>query len=272
MGLLVNLIRVGLLVQVILILNFNKTRMCKSGGLILFLIAIGPVVWAQTDPFNLDNNTYDEKHLDIYEWYSHKQGKALQIFNGPEYIPVDRRIQGHPFFEYPSYQMGWIKYEGEIYIGIEMGYDIYREELAVVHYDENSKFSPIRLNAENVDGFSFKAHRFIRLEKDDNPNLARTGFYEVLHEGSLNVFAISTKKVQPSNDGPSRYQFVAKSVIYVFKDKEFHKIGSRKALLKLLEDEKSSIRKITKYADEDFGDFVVSVCKRYEELKQEGRK
>ncbi len=244
--------------------------MCKSGGLILILIAIGPVVWAQTDPGDLDNNTFDEKFLNIYEWYSHKQGKALQIFNGPEYIPVDISIQGHPFFEYETFQLGWIKYDGKIYIGIEIGYDIYREELAVVHYDENGIFSPIRLSNENIDGFSFNGHRFIRMGKGGNPHLASTGYYEILYEGSLKVFAHTVKKVQPSNEGPYRYQFVAKSVIYVFKDQEYRKIGSKKALLRLLEDEKSSIRKIAKNESGDFSSYVVSVCKRYEELKEGG--
>ena len=244
--------------------------MYKCRGLILFLIAIGQIVWAQTDPGDLGNNTFDEKFLNIYEWYSHKQGKALHIFNGPEYIPVDINIKGHPFYENETFQLGWIKYDGEIYIGIEIGYDIYREQLAVVHYDENSKFSPIRLYSKNVDGFSFNGHRFVRLEKGINPHLVATGFYEILYEDSLKVFALNVKKVQPSNEGPYRYQFAAKSVIYVFKDEEFHKIGSKKALLRLLEDEKSSIRKIVRNGSEDFRNYVVSVCRRYVELKQGG--
>ncbi len=248
--------------------EFKMIMMCKSWRLILFLMTIGPIVWAQTAPDALNNNTFDEKYRNIYKWYVQEQGKALQIFNGPEYIPVDINIKGHPFFELKAFQSGLIKYNGEIYIEIEMGYDIYRDELAVVHYDENGNFSMIRPHSENVDGFSFNGHQFIRLTKERFPQLVSTGFYELLYDGSLKVFVQHVKKVRPSNDGPYRYQFVDNSVIYVFKDHEFHTIGSKKALLKLLEVEKGSIRKIGRI--ESFKDYTVSVCKRYDELKQEG--
>lgn len=267
-GLLVNLIPGGILGSHSIGPEIKMMMTCKSRGLILFLISIGPLAWAQTGPGVMENHTFDERFLDVYQSYTQEQGKAQQIFNGPEYVSVDINIKGHPFFLQKTFHSGRIKYDGEIYIGIEMGFDIHRGELAVVYYDENDNFSLIRIFSKNVNGFSFNGHRFVRLEKEKFPELFTTGFYEILYDGLLKVFALHVKKIRPTNEGIYRYQFVDNSVIYIFKDQVFHKIGSKKALLGLLEVEKRSIRKIGRA--ESFNDYTVSVCKRYEELKLEG--
>ncbi len=243
--------------------------MVKIPGLFLFLVSIVPVLKAQTGSDQLTNNTFDDQVSHLYESYTHILGKSSQIFNGPEYIPADINIKGHPFFEQKTLQSGVVKYDGMFYENIKMGFDIYRNEVAIVHYDDKEFFSLIRLSNQKINGFGFNGHRFVRLIKAENTGLPATGFYEILHDGYLKVLAKRIKKVQPSTERPYRYEFYSDSKLYIFKDGIFYPIGSRKMLFNLLEDEKKAIRRVRKRKKEDFENYVLRVCNYYEELKQE---
>lgn len=242
--------------------------MVKISGLFLFLISIVPVLKAQTGIDHLINDTFDEEVRNIYEYYTHKQGKTSQIFNGPEYIPADINIKGHPFFEQKTLQLGVVKYDGNFYDHIKMGFDIYRNELAIVHYDEKEHFSLIRLSNQKINSFGFNGHRFIRLIKEENKGLSATGFYEILHNGNLKVLAKRVKKVQPTTERPYRYEFYNDSKLFIYKDGIFHHIGSKNMLFNLLEDEKKAIRRVRRRKKDGFENYVVRVCNYYEELKQ----
>ena len=132
--------------------------MAKILGLLLVFVSIVSALKAQSGIDHLINDTFDEGVTNIYQSYARKQGKASQIFNGPEYIPADINIKGHAFFERNSLQSGVIKYDGVVYVNIEMGFDIYRNELAIVYYDEHGNFSLIKLSNPKIDGFRFDGH------------------------------------------------------------------------------------------------------------------
>lgn len=247
--------------------------MVRKPYLIPLLVVISSLSFAQSDDYQLVNSTYDTKVKSIYDVYSKALGKSLRIYNGPEYVTEDFNISGHPFFESKTYRVGSVMYEGQFYDSIEMTYDIYRDELIIVHYDQNENFSLIKLLNEKVGGFSLSDNDFILIVQDTSTiNHPPTGYYEVLYDGNLKVFAKRIKKTRPSSDELYRYEFQRNDIIYLLKDNTFHSIRSKASFRRFLEDEKKSVKEYVSnnvIRSLDLENYMVLVSQYYDRVKEE---
>jgi len=223
---------------------------------------------AQSGELRIANNTYDKTAKHLYDNYTLTVGKASQILNGPEYYYDDKTRGGDPFFGTQQFHDGSVIYDGNIFENLDVGYDIFRDELFI----SDGIIATLKLPQEKVAGFSLGNNTFIMIQNDTLwRNQLNSGYYHLLYNGELKVLAKRKKKIIPSSDGQYRYMFEGADKLYVLKNNIFYPIRSKGALRKILADEKKPIRE---YYNENWltmlevESYVVNICQYYDFLKK----
>ncbi|CCH51338.1 hypothetical protein BN8_00256 [Fibrisoma limi BUZ 3] len=163
--------------------------------------------------------------------------------NGTEYIRYDYRITGHPYFLTDSTLTGYIQYNDVRYHDVAMRHDIVRDEVLI---DQIDKLFRIRLHSERVDSFSLGPHRFIRLVADSlSNNGIRTGFYQVLYDGSVRLLAKRVKTIHEDiSSGKYKANFEENDRFFVqTNDGTYHEIKSQQSLFGLFPDQEKTLRR-----------------------------
>lgn len=205
--------------------------------------------------------------LTTYERTLYEQA---HIYEGNEYIPHDYRIKIHPFYRTDSLQTGTILYNGVQYSGVQMLYDIVRDELAIQPPGGGYR---LRVRNDYVAAFSLGAYPFSRIVGDSATGLP-TGFYEVLYNGRTKALSHRVKTIHEDiSSGTYRAEYVPKDRFYILKEGSYHEVKSKRSLLNLFPDQAKNLRKYIrvnklKFTDDQREAAVTRVTKRYEELTQ----
>ena len=171
-----------------------------------------------------------------------------QLYNGPEYIDYARKYHaqvGHQFFSAPERQAGTVFYNGVRFGTVLLNYDVVLDQVVVKA--PNSPLT-LRLVNEKVRYFTLGDHFFTRLLADSSAGkVIRTGYYEVLLDGPVQVAARRVKHV--------REQIVQLNIDVLFEpaDKLFlrqagtyHAVGSKGAVLRLFSDHGKEVQSYVK--------------------------
>lgn len=218
-----------------------------------FLLLIGALLAgrlfgqeAQSDSVNLQN-TKDGIVSNFYLAI----GQQSRLYNGMEYFPYDRSIKGTALFPLnaETWATGEVTYDGLLYKGVPMMYDIYKDKLVVLLYNH---FTAFTLLDDRVHDFSFSGHRFVRVNADSIANDKSgisTGFYDQLYNGNkVEVLAKRVKTIQNSTNISATLEtyFLENHSYYVRKGNTYYKVGSQGSFLNVMKDKKAVIQKYMK--------------------------
>ncbi len=166
------------------------------------------------------------------------------LFNGIQYreLNLHNYDQGFPYFLSDDWSDGSIFYDGQLYEGISMLYDITHDKIIIDH--PYSHFS-IELINEKTKSFSISNHNFIRLVKDSlGTSPIRTGFYELLYDGKVKLYAKRKKEIHEVLEGRIvTLTFENRDQFFVYKNRNYFSVRSKASVLKVFNDRKSSLRK-----------------------------
>ncbi|QIX61338.1 hypothetical protein HER32_09150 [Hymenobacter sp. BT18] len=168
-----------------------------------------------------------------------------QLYNGQEYVNYVRSyIKGHAFFDSADPQPGTVEYGGGTY-SVPLRYDIVREVLVL---KAPLGALTLQLINERVTRFSLGSHSFIRLVADSSRAAPiRTGFYEVLIDGSVQLLAAHRKNLQQrSVAGGMEGEITQKDEFFVRQGTELHSVGKAKSVLALFPESKARLREYIK--------------------------
>ncbi|RIV18948.1 hypothetical protein DYU11_25955 [Fibrisoma montanum] len=163
--------------------------------------------------------------------------------NGTEYIRYDYRITGHPYFLTDSTQTGYIQYNGVRYRNVPMRHDIVRGEVLI---DQVDSLFRIRLHSERIDSFSLGPHQFVRLVADSlSSSGIRTGFYQVLYDGSVRLLAKRVKTIREDiSSGKYKANFEENTRFFAEKkDGTYHEIKTQQSLFGLFPEQEKTLRR-----------------------------
>lgn len=177
-------------------------------------------------------------------------GQESRLYSGHEYLPYDRSIKGTALYplDAQTWAVGEVTYDGIVYKGVPLMYDIYKDALISLLYNH---FSMYTLLPERVSDFTFSGHRFIRINAeelvDDKSGIA-TGFYDQLYGGKTEVLARRTKTIQNSTNQTLALEtyFIEHNEYYVKKGNVYYKVGSQGSFLNVLKDKKQVLQKYMK--------------------------
>jgi len=214
--------------------------------LCLFIINISPLsVLAQTSIDSSGNKK--TAYNNIKEKFYKAIGQQSRLYNGIEYNGYDPKIIGNAnFMDVTDLNKGTVMYDGYSYKNVDMLYDIYQDELIIQLYQS---FLKINLITEKVESFDLLGRHFINIK--NNPAIAtslKTGFYDELYGGKIQVLAKHTKSIQRKYEisGSIDSYFSPSVDYYLFKNGEYYSVNSQGAFLSALKDKKKDIQQFIK--------------------------
>ena len=189
-------------------------------------------------------------------------GEQSPIYNGNEYIEYALILQeGHPFFKSSLFTNGDIYFDGMLFLGIPMGYDLIKDQVVIRDFHNIYK---INLPANKIQQFVLSDHVFVRIVHD-NLNEINTGFYEQLYKGKVGLFAKREKAIIEKH-GSQQIDNVVVSTnsYYVMKKDIYYKFKNERSLLKILNDKKKEIQQYfkknrIKYKDDPERSMVMAI-------------
>ena len=182
------------------------------------------------------NTKHSEASDSAANFYFVNQRETLAIHNGRVFYGYPGMVN-HAFYPEAGWQNGSLLYDGIWYHDISFRYDIYKDELVILHPNN----TPVRLFSDRVQEFYFQGQNFVRLSQDKD-NIIKSGFYQRLTNGAVTIFARRHKKIEENIVGLAiERKFVSSNRYYVLKDGRYHIINKQKSLLDLLKDNRQNI-------------------------------
>ncbi|MGZ5245935.1 MAG: hypothetical protein ACXWV5_02575 [Flavitalea sp.] len=170
---------------------------------------------------------------DIRKKYEVATSRISGLYNGPKY-QADAVLydEGTPFL-YPYLQPGSVHYDGSNYEGIELLYDLVKDELVLLHFNGSAR---IQLVKPKVSSFTIAGRNFINVDIDKSKNWGLSeGYYEVIHKGKFLLLKKNIKLLQTSYTSRSgRVDVFDRQKFYLVKDGKSNQVSGRKDFLSLL--------------------------------------
>ncbi len=211
----------------------------------LFLaLLLGDVLFfsaAQSQPLLPDSIFEKQVTVNLIDIYKKEIGQNLRLYNGREYVRNGQKAKGYPFFESDNPVLGSVYYDGKLYTGLELLYDLAYDEVIINNYSNSAE---IALITEKLSYFSVLTHVFVRIipAKENDP-LMKPGYYERLLDGKISVFARREKKLEASLKAEDEAKYVQYNDYFLQMHDTFYRITGESSLLDLLKDKRDLLKK-----------------------------
>jgi len=182
-------------------------------------------------------------------FYNTTLGDQSPLYTGPEYFFYDPIIKGNAYFaDVNSFTPGSVYYDGVLYSGVPMLYDIYSDKVVALLYNHFSKFVLLK---ERVKSFDISSHHFIHVVVDTTgvkkPEI-KSGYYDELYNGKTQVLVKRMKSIQTNTGGltGSESYFNPGKDLFLKKDDAYYAISGQGALIDALKDRKKELQQYIK--------------------------
>jgi hypothetical protein len=183
----------------------------------------------------------DEKQATVYLQDTVKENQIL--YNGRIWRNLYSRIQEDQFLFSRDFIQGSLTIGGETFKGIQLKYDIFKDELLTPVED-----GIIQLNKEMIDSFSLtynnRDYKFIKM-REDSVSTSKS-YFEILYEGKSSLYVKHLKKIEKMAVEGKYDKFYQVNRIYLVKGNKFITVTRKSDFLKVLEDKKTQVREFLK--------------------------
>lgn len=191
-----------------------------------------------------DTVSQSNSYKNAVKLYNASLSNHSPLFNGPEYYFYDPLIKGNAYFlDINAFTPGSIFYDGALYTGVPMLYDVFKDEVVVLLYNHFSKFS---LLTEKVKSFDYLERHFVNIKADtlaaNTP--IQPGFYDELYNKKLQVLVKVSKNLQNHTNGigiPEAF-FNLKKEFYIKKNSIYYSISGKRSFINILKDRRKDIQ------------------------------
>ncbi len=246
----------------------------RSSYLFLTLLAIVFGIFDSSGQSAIKDSTFlDKAEANALVQYSRIMRYQALIFNGSEYQEFDGNLEQHPYFQSEYLEAGTIRYDGELYPAIPLFYDLTTDELIIEHYDQKGYQVLVKLRQDRVQSFEVFGHSFQRLS-GDSLNSIKTGFYDVLYDGDVKLFARRRKvKHEELTTNQLIVEFNEKTAYYLWKGGRYYPVKSKRSILKVLKDKKKLLNQFSSKSNLDYhlrkeASFV-ELIRQYDKIKND---
>lgn len=190
-------------------------------------------------------NIADQQTQELINFNEYILGKDFRLVNGRIYSQPFMKAWGHPFFQNIHWISGSVTVNGKTFHGLQLNYDIFRDELIFLDESQDGSKRIIILNKNQVTKFTLEDHSFIKLEPSDDSNISENQFFEFLYGGETSLLKKWNKEFESNatQEYPNGKFLDSNTTRYVLKNNQLFKISSRNALLKVCEDKKEEMKK-----------------------------
>jgi hypothetical protein len=204
--------------------------------LLLFTILVYNVLFSQNYSQDSLNNV---SVFNGINYYKEKLGGFVFINNGVEYTASFPKSSGHPFLD-NSFYNGFLTFNGIWYIDVPLKFDLVNQELVIM----NKKSLLSIIDKSKVESFEINRRNFVHLSKEKYPFVSDYGFYELLYQNDISVYAKRSKFVQPATKVDELNSFSQVNRYFIIKDQNFHAIKRERDLLKIFDTKRTEIKEV----------------------------
>lgn len=199
----------------------------------LFLLGLG----ALTASIKAQDHAPVDNALSVYKTSVDHQSR---LYNGIEHLGYAPKIKGHAYFQESAAQNGRIVYDELVYTEVPMWYDLLKDQVIILHFNQ---YTRIGLISEKVTAFDLLDHHFIRIQVDSNASSPlRTGFYDVLYKGQLQVLAKRVKIINEIVKDQVERDFAQMNYYYIQKDSGYYAVKNYRSLMAFFQDRSKDIK------------------------------
>ncbi len=203
--------------------------------LVVALLFCTPIIISQ-------NQITEREH---YLWFDQMVGvENSALYNGIGYSEKFRVInQYHKFFKTTEFLPGSIVFDGNLYPGLQMKYDLDSDQV-LVNLKNGSGIVFLQPIKKKIQSFTIEGHQFIHV----NDSLAKanniSGFYEVLWQNSQMKLLEKHFKKRFKREGKNSiyYEFKSRNAVFLFYDKNYYPVKRRKDFIKIFPGLKEEIQ------------------------------
>ena len=211
---------------------------------ILLFLSIAPFGSVHSQTYVADTVFVLSAVKNAREVYTRSLGVGSHLLNGiqyKEYNPHHDDV-GHPYFVSDDWVEGTVHYDGDVYEGVAILYDLVREKVVIEHPYAGIK---LELISEKIKCVDLPGHRFVRIDADTVKNSPiRTGFYDLLYDGRTKFYAKRQKTKKEEIVGMEiKVTFSKNDHLYICKRGQYVPVKSKSSVLDVLEDRKAEVRK-----------------------------
>ncbi len=216
------------------------TRLTVFFIALIFLSGSAPPALSQSVP--ADSTLLQQAVRQAYNRYQTAMHLHAHLYNGSEYVDYDNRIDGHPYFESDEWEDGAVHYDGTLYRGVPLLYDVKLDQLVTENLAGPLR---IRLVPEKVRYFTLLNHTFVRIVADSTgEGGVRTGFYDQLYDGGVQVLAKRVKLIHEQiSSGQVERHFYGRDRHYIRKGNQFYPVKGKGSVLSVFDDRKRELQR-----------------------------
>lgn len=218
--------------------------MSFSRGFHLTLIVFSLLVWKSGARAQLPHSPVDSGLVYAEQTYFEAKGKNSGLYSGYRYKTrtIHKYDEGHPFFISDDWQIGSIEHNGLTYSDVKLLYDVVSDNIIV----QNAyNFLKIELINDRVPSFTLRGHHFVNLSHKNTSGLSiQPGFYELLYDGEIKVFARRKKEaIEKLESGLTVTKFNTIDRYYIYKGGEYFSVKSKSSVLNVFQDQKPDLNR-----------------------------
>lgn len=200
--------------------------------------------FAQSGNDSLSNRGRASAYSHAEDYFNTTLGPQSRLYNGVSYDFYNPDITGSAYFmDAATGNQGSVFYDGYLYKNVNLYYDLNKDQLVTFLYHSNLKISLI---PEKVKSFDLLGHHFVYINDD---SAIRTGFYDELYGGKIQVLARRTKILQPERGmgGTITYYFTKTTTdYYIHKNGVYYPVSSQGSFMKVLKDKSKDLKSFIK--------------------------
>jgi len=219
---------------------------------------------------NADTNLVSKQLKSAAQYYTNKIIDQSRLLNGIKYLPYrNQDYTGNGYYNTTELQRAYIRYDDVDFYDIPVLYDLHKDLLILRRRDDQGYMS--LLNSK-LDKFVVNNHTFIKIVADSAEKIIKTGFYDVLHDGNLQLLARRTKDIEIEKSGITiRNVFVPYTKYFLRKKNTYYDISGKKDMLKVLKDKKQELEQFIKannlsFKNEDLEPSMIKSTNYYNQL------
>lgn len=198
----------------------------------------------------------------------------LGVFNGAEYVEYGISIKGNPFFLTSDFSTGYIEFDDMLYQDIALIYEVVQDKVLIEYYDYNGHKKELALQNDRVKSFEYEGHNFVNVNEHNPIGSLKNGFYDVLLDDEINIYASRRKQITKSiKNGILYREFSIEDQFFIRLSNNIHRVSGKSSLFKLFGNHKNELKQHIKTNRLDFKhnfeESLISVTKHYIKVKQE---
>lgn len=184
------------------------------------------------------NDTMHENSINAA--YNRQIALTGDLYYGREHTGYPQKLTGTPYYNSNDWQKGTVVFNGRLYEGVNLKYDLITDQLIVLH---PNNFFAVTLFPEKVSSFTIGNDQFIYVPANNAAGIKQPGFYLQLASGKLTILAKRSKRIEEATTTGELERTVVESASYwAVKNGVAYPIGGEESVLALVDEQARQIR------------------------------